>query len=73
VRGEFEGGPGCIAENVICDVKVAGNADEQAILDLMRHRDTVAEMNNTLRASRGWGAGRIRCGFGGRQESRRLV
>ena len=51
VKGEFEGGPGCIAENVICDVKVAGNANEQAILDLIRHTDTVAEMNNTLRAA----------------------
>ena len=50
-KGEFEGGPGCIADNVICDVKVSGNADEQAILDLILHTDTVAEMNNTLRAA----------------------
>ena len=51
VKGEFDGAPGCIAENVTCDVKVSANAGEQAIIDLIKHTDTVAEMNNTLRAA----------------------
>jgi len=59
VRGEFDGSPGCIAEDVTCDVKVAANASEQAIIDLIEHTDTVAEMNNTLRAATPVGLGVI--------------
>ena len=48
VEGEFqaEGQP---AQHVSYHARVHAEAGEQAILDLMRHTDTVAEIHNTLR------------------------
>jgi uncharacterized OsmC-like protein len=49
VEGEFpaEGAP---AEHVSYRASVKADADEDAIRDLMRHTDTVAEIQNSLRA-----------------------
>jgi len=49
VSGDFEraGGP---ASNVSYRARVKADASREAILDLMRHTDTVAEIQNTLRA-----------------------
>jgi uncharacterized OsmC-like protein len=49
VSGDFEqeGGP---ASNVSYRARVKADASPEAILDLMRHTDTVAEIQNTLRA-----------------------
>lgn len=48
VSGDFEreGGP---ASNVSYQARVKADASPAAILDLMRHTDTVAEIQNTLR------------------------
>lgn len=48
VVGEF-GGPGDPAANVTYRARVVAAAPEPDILDLMRHTDTVAEIQNTLR------------------------
>jgi uncharacterized OsmC-like protein len=50
VEGDFpaEGAP---AENVTYRASVKANADPDAIRDLMRHTDSVAEIHNTLRAA----------------------
>ena len=50
VEGEF-GGPGDPARHVRYRARVTANASEADILDLMRHTDTVAEIQNTLRQS----------------------
>lgn len=49
VEGDFEPTAGAIAENVVYRVKVDSDASEKAILELMNHTDTVAEVQNTLR------------------------
>ncbi len=49
VSGEFGEVPGSRAENVTYKAIVEAEASEAAILDLMRHTDTVAEIQNTLR------------------------
>jgi uncharacterized OsmC-like protein len=50
VSGDFHETAGSRAENVTYKAIVEAEADEDAILDLMRHTDTVAEIQNTLRA-----------------------
>jgi uncharacterized OsmC-like protein len=50
VSGDFHESGGSRAENVIYKAIVEAEADEDAILDLMRYTDTVAEIQNTLRA-----------------------
>jgi len=50
VSGEF-GAPGEPARNVSYRAKVAAKADQSKILELMRHTDSVAEIQNTLRRS----------------------
>jgi uncharacterized OsmC-like protein len=49
VSGEFGDAPGSVAENVEYRAIVEAEASEQAILDLMKHTDRVAEIQNTLR------------------------
>lgn len=49
VHGEFAPVPGASAENITYDVRVEADAPEEQILDLIRHTDTVAEVQNTLR------------------------
>lgn len=51
VEGEF-GGEGEPAAWISYHARVIADTDEQAIDDLIRHTDTVAEIQNTLRASR---------------------
>ena len=48
VTGDFEaeGKPG---SNIVYRAKVNANASEEAIRELLRHTDTVAEIQNTLR------------------------
>ena len=41
--------PIAVAENVIYNVQVEADAPEDQILDLIRHTDTVAEVQNSLR------------------------
>jgi organic hydroperoxide reductase OsmC/OhrA len=48
VEGDF-GGEGEPAQNIIYNAKIAANAGEEEILDLMKYVDTVAEIQNTLR------------------------
>ena len=48
VEGDF-GKPGSPATNVTYRAKVAAQASEAEIRDLMRHTDRVAEIQNTLR------------------------
>lgn len=50
VNGDF-GGPGDPASNIIFRAKVIADAPEAEIEELMRHTDTVAEIQNTLRAA----------------------
>jgi organic hydroperoxide reductase OsmC/OhrA len=50
VTGEF-GGEGEAARNVRYSASVSGNAPEADLLALMRHTDSVAEIQNTLRSS----------------------
>lgn len=50
VRGEF-GGDGEPAQNVSYRASVAARAPQEEILALMRHTDSVAEIQNTLRRS----------------------
>jgi organic hydroperoxide reductase OsmC/OhrA len=49
VEGDF-GGPGEPASGVTYSARVVADAPEAEILDLMRHTDTVAEIQNTLRS-----------------------
>lgn len=49
VEGEFQAIAGAIAENVVYRVKVDSNASEEELMALMKHTDTVAEIQNTLR------------------------
>ena len=51
VNGEF-GGPGEPASNIEYCASVESNAPREEVLALMRHTDTVAEIQNTLRAGR---------------------
>lgn len=48
VEGEF-GAPGEPARNVVYRVTVDGDAPDEILDDLVRHTDTVAEVQNTLR------------------------
>jgi len=48
VKGHF-GAAGEPATDITYRARVVANADEDAIRDLMRHTDTVAEIQNTLR------------------------
>jgi uncharacterized OsmC-like protein len=48
VSGEF-GGEGEPARNIRYRAVVTANAPQEAILELMRHTDSVAEIQNTLR------------------------
>src|SRR5205823_1259856 len=49
--GDF-GAPGEPASNVTYSARVVADATEEQIADLMRHTDTVAEIQNTLRTPR---------------------
>lgn len=49
VSGEF-GAEGSIAQNVTYSAKVHAKGTDEEIRELMRHTDTVAEIQNTLRA-----------------------
>jgi organic hydroperoxide reductase OsmC/OhrA len=51
VRGDF-GGVGDPAQNVSYHAKVSAHASQDAIESLMRHTDSVAEIQNTLRIGR---------------------
>ena len=50
VSGEF-GAEGAPAKNIRYRASVDAKAPREAIVELMRHTDTVAEIQNTLRAS----------------------
>ncbi len=50
VQGNFEHEGGA-ASNVSYRARVKADASRQAVLDLMRHTDRVAEIQNTLRAA----------------------
>jgi organic hydroperoxide reductase OsmC/OhrA len=50
VDGEF-GAEGEPARNITYRARIGANADTEEIRDLMRHTDTVAEIQNTLRRS----------------------
>jgi uncharacterized OsmC-like protein len=50
VSGEF-GAEGAPAKNIRYRASVDAKAPHEAIVELMRHTDTVAEIQNTLRAS----------------------
>jgi len=49
VEGEFDGIAGHPAENVIYHVMIKAEASEAEIIELMKHTDTVAEIQNTVR------------------------
>lgn len=49
VSGTFDAAPGSVAENVTYRATVEAEASVEAIEALMRHTDTVAEVQNTLR------------------------
>ncbi len=49
VSGEFGAAPGSTAERVAYRATVEAEASREQIIDLMRHTDTVAEIQNTLR------------------------
>ena len=49
VDGEF-GAEGDLAQNVTYRAKVTTAGSEEAVRDLMQHTDTLAEIQNTLRA-----------------------
>jgi uncharacterized OsmC-like protein len=49
VSGTFGEAPGSVAEDVTYRATVEARASREAIEDLMRHTDTVAEIQNTLR------------------------
>ena len=52
-EGEFDGTPGHPVENLVYHATVAANASDEEILALMKHTDTVAEIQNTLRTLTG--------------------
>ena len=58
VEGDF-GGQGEPATNVSYNAKVTAHAAEDDIRDLMKHTDTVAEIQNTLRSGTAVALGRI--------------
>lgn len=49
VSGTFDDAPGSVAENITYRAMVEAEAPEADIEALMRHTDTVAEIQNTLR------------------------
>jgi uncharacterized OsmC-like protein len=49
VSGEFDDSPGSPATQIVYNALVEADASETDILDLMRHTDSVAEIQNTLR------------------------
>jgi len=49
VRGEFDDAPGSPADNITYHAVIEAEASEDAILELAKHTDTVAEIQNTLR------------------------
>lgn len=49
VTGEFNEAPGSRAENLTYHATIEAESSEQAILELMQHTDTVAEIQNSLR------------------------
>lgn len=49
VMGDFGDAPGSPAENITYTATVEAEASEEEIRDLLRHTDTVAEIQNTLR------------------------
>ena len=49
VTGEFSDAPGSAAQNIEYRATVEAQASEEEISALMRHTDTVAEIQNTLR------------------------
>lgn len=49
VSGEFHAAPSSCAENVIYKAVVEAEVTEEEILELMRHTDTVVEIQNSLR------------------------
>ena len=49
VEGTFDGAPGSTAQDIAYSAVVEADAAEDAIIDLMKHTDTVAEIQNTLR------------------------
>lgn len=49
VSGTFGDAPGSVAEDITYRATVEAEASQQAIEALMRHTDTVAEIQNTLR------------------------
>jgi uncharacterized OsmC-like protein len=49
VRGEFDEAPGSPAENITYHALIEAEASEADILELAKHTDTVAEIQNTLR------------------------
>ncbi|HVO43222.1 MAG TPA: OsmC family protein [Aggregatilineales bacterium] len=51
VAGDFAETPGSRAANVICKASVEADASEEDIVALMKYTDTVAEIQNTLRAA----------------------
>ena len=50
VTGEF-GGEGQPAKNITYSASIDGGAPQAELLDLLRHTDTIAEIQNTLRTS----------------------
>ena len=58
VEGDF-GGQGEPATNVSYNARVSARATEDDIRDLMKHTDTVAEIQNTLRSGTAVALGRI--------------
>src|SRR5579859_197001 len=53
VNGDFGDVPGSRAGNITYEASVEAEADEAAIIDLMKHTDTVAEIQNSLRQPTG--------------------
>lgn len=49
VSGEFGDAPGSVAQNLEYRASVEAEASQEAILELMKHTDEVAEIQNTLR------------------------
>jgi len=49
VTGDFDGTPGSPLRDIAYTATIEADASESVILDLMKHTDTVAEIQNTLR------------------------
>ena len=60
VQGDFDGISGHSIENISYSATVEADASEEAILELMRHTDTVAEIQNTLRQANKLELGQIK-------------